>query len=342
MDKRSDDKKDSVLQAEAARGDWRSFFGPEDDGIHEPGPDSIWQESCWIYFGNGQGLGGVVHIGQEVNLGKANIFAASYAGDAAFRKIRVDYDLDRQVRASGSFVTGPYKITPISAGGLQISVKDEQFELELEFIPQSQQLRWVPVFPNLATHPGVKTASINYQAPGRVRGVMRLGDHTVDVNAFAQRGHSWGNRDHTALRGHGSRWVTGSFGDRLNFSAYVAIRGDGLIIRSGFVVDRGEVIHTSDIDIKVEVETDGVSYSSGMVRMRCPNHEYVFRCQLDNVNLFNLHGAEVSVGGGDLRIDGVSTPGYSAWEITDRPPTPLGGVPFSLSSFTVDGLQARP
>jgi hypothetical protein len=195
------------------------------------------------------------------------------------------------------------------------------------------------VFPDPVNHVGSKTSSYNIQTPGVVRGKMQLGDRSFDVDAFAQRGHSWGNRDYKALRGNGSRWITGSVGDRLNFSAYVAIRADGLVIRSGFVVDRGQVRHTTDIDVVVSVDIDSVTYRAGVVRMKFPDREYVFNARIENINLIQHHGSEINVGLGDLRVDGLTETGYSAWEINERPPTPAGGVPFSLGSFMVDGLH---
>jgi hypothetical protein len=316
-----------------------SPFGPSDETTHPAGPDSIWQESYWIYFGNGKGLGGVVHTGEQVNLGKSNVFALGYADGLAFRRAKDDHDLNRDARASGRFSAGEYIFTPGTDGRVYLSGKDEGFALDLEFIPQTKSLRWLTVFPNPENHVGSQTSSYNIQTPGVVRGTMRLGDKLFDVDAFSQRGHSWGNRDYKALRGNGSRWVTGSVGDRLNFSAYVAIRADGMVIKSGFVVDRGEVRHTSDINVTVEVDFDSVTYRAGVVRMKFPDREYVFRAKIDNINLIQHHGSEINVGGGDLRVDGLSETGYSAWEINERPPTPAGGVPFSFGSLVVDGLK---
>ncbi|WP_298282937.1 hypothetical protein [Novosphingobium sp.] len=315
-----------------------SSFGPADELPHEPGPDSIWQESYWIYFGDGKGLGGGIHTGEQVNLGLANIFALCHAGGRAFRRAKDDFDLDRAMRASNRYSAGPYVFTPGPDGTFHLDCKDDDFSLELDFTPQSGDLTKLTVFPDVVNHIGSKTSSINTQAPGRVRGIMVLGDRSFDFDAPAQQGHSWGNRDYHALRGHGSRWITGSVGDRLNFSAYVAIRGDGLIIRSGFVVDNGRVEHTSDIQVIVEADLDGITYRGGTVRMKYPDREYVFRCRIDSINLIQHHGSEINVGVGDLRVDGLTQTGYSAWEINERPPTPAGGVPFSLGSHVVDGL----
>lgn len=318
-----------------------SPFGPQDEGTHEPGPDAIWQESYWIYFGDGKGLGGVFHTGEQVNIGKSNIFALCYADGHAFRRAVDDHDLNRDIRASGKFSAGNYVFTPGSNGHVHMAGHDEGFELDLEFTPQSQDLRFLTVFPNPVGHVGSKTSSYNIQTPGTVRGTMRIGDRKFDIDALAQRGHSWGNRDYKALRGNGSRWITGSVGDRLNFSAYAAIRDDGLIIRSGFVVDRGEVLHTTDIEVIVEADLDSVTYRGGTLRMKFPDREYTFRAKLDNINLIQHHGSEINVGGGDLRVDGLTETGYSAWEINERPPTPKGGVPFSLGSLVVDGLAEK-
>lgn len=324
---------------ESAANSSNSPFGHKDETTHEAGEDSIWQESYWIYFGNGKGLGGGIHSGEQVNLGKSNIFALAYADGTAFRRAEDDNDLNSARRAAGQFSSGNYVFTPGANGHVHVGGQDKGFALDLEFTPQSDALRFLTVFPTPANHVASKTNSYNIQTPGVVRGTMTIGDKRFDVDAFSQRGHSWGNRDYDALRGNGSRWITGSIGERLNFSAYVAIRHDGLIIRSGFIVDRGEVLHTSDIEVMVEVDFDSVTYRGGVVRMKFADREYVFRAKLDNINLVQHHNSEINVGGGDLRVDGLSEIGYSAWEINERPPTPAGGVPFSLGSLVVDGLK---
>ncbi len=328
--------------ANAATGNVGSSpFGPADESPHEAGPDDIWQESYWVYFGNGKGLGGVFHTGEQINLGLSNIFALAYADGNAFRRADDHLPLNSALRAEGKFSAGNYVFTPGKDGQVHMYGKDEGFELELDFLPQSKDLRFLTVFPNPVGHVGSKTSSYNIQTPGTVRGMMRLGERKFDIDAFSQAGHSWGNRDYKALRGNGSRWITGSVGDRLNFSAYVAIRADGLILRSGFIVDRGEVLHTNDIEVLVEADIDGVTYRGGTVCMKFADREYTFRAKLHNINLIQHHGSEINVGGGDLRVDGLTETGYSAWEINERPPTPAGGVPFSLGSHVVDGLKIK-
>lgn len=317
----------------------KSPFGPADETTHKPGKDSIWQESYWIYFGNGKGLGGGIHTGEQVNLKKSNIFALGYADGTAFRRAKDDHDLNSDRRAAGQFSSGEYVFTPGANGHVHLGGKDDGFALDLEFTPQADPLRFLTVFPNPENHVASETSSYNIQTPGTIRGTMTIGDTKFDVDAFSQRGHSWGNRDYKALRGNGSRWITGSIGDRLNFSAYVAIRDDGLIIRSGFIVDRGEVLHTSDIEVMVEADFDSLTYRGGTVRMKFADREYVFRAKLDNMNWIQHHGSEINVGGGDLRVDGLSEIGYSAWEINERPPTPIGGIPFSIGSLVVDGVK---
>jgi hypothetical protein len=312
-------------------------YEPVDEGAHESGVSPLWHESFWIYWGDGRSRGGCVHVGQETNVGKAYIWATAYTEDAAFRRTREDYPLDRAALAAGRHTAGPYALSP-KDGRTLVTVREQDCELDFSFDDQLAYPTLLPMFPQPAD-PTRNISGTHYQAPGRARGRLRLGGRDYDVDAFAQRGHSWGERDHKALRGQGSRWITGSFGEALNFSAYVAIRGDGSLVRSAFVVDGRRAAYTRDVDVVVEQDLDGVSWRGGTVTASMPDGRvYVFRCRFDNVNLFQHHGVELTVAGGRLSCDALQG-GYCAWEIKDRPPSSPGRPPFSLRALVTDGLH---
>jgi len=315
-------------------------FDARDEALHTPNDDPYWQESFWVYWGDGKQDGGCIHVGQEVNAGTGNVWASCYAQGIAYRRVAEHLPLDRELWSRGGHAAGGYRFEP-HGGKTRITARDVDFEADLVLEDIFPYPTLLPIFPGV-DDPARRVSGTHYQTPGRITGKVRLGDRELRVDALAQRGHSWGARNHKVLLGHGSRWMTGAFGPDLSFSAYTAIRGDGSIVRSGFVIEGGAVQFTSMIDVIVEKDIDSVSHRGGSVAMTLPDGKrHLFQCVFDNVNLFQHHGVEITVAGGRM-TNGPSGDGWCAWEVKDRPPTPPGSVPFTLGSLVVDGLHRQP
>lgn len=312
-------------------------FDARDEALHPPLNDPYWQESFWVYWGDGRKDGGCIHVGQEVNGGNGNLWTSCFSDGIAYRRVAEHLPLDHDVSVRGGHAAGGYRFEP-SGGRTLITVRDEVIEADLLFTDLFAYPTFLPMFP-AANDPARRVSGTHYQTPGRITGTLRLGGREISVDALAQRGHSWGSRNHVVLRGHGSRWITGAFGLGLSYSAYAAIRGDGAVVRTGFVIENGRIHYTNEIDVIVELGLDGVTYVGGSVVMTLADGKrHKFQCVFDNVNLFQHHGIELTVTGGHMLSD-TKADGWCAWEIKDRPPTAAGDVPLSLGSFVKDGLH---
>lgn len=190
---------DSVLGYEAT-----------DEVRHQPFEDITWQESACIYWGDGNGLGGAVYIGQEMNAGTANIFASAYSPNLAFRRCHLGYPLDNGSGSEKRHVAGPYAMESVD-GKTIIRMEDEGISLELlceDFAPYPSLL---PVQATLGD-PTITGRPMHYQASGRVRGAMKLGSEVHQIDGVATRGHSWGVGDFNVLRGGGSPAAASRYG----------------------------------------------------------------------------------------------------------------------------------
>lgn len=317
---------DSVLGYEAT-----------DEVRHQPFDDKTWQESAWLYWGDGKGLGGAVHIGQEMNSGTANLFASAYSPNLAFRRCHLDYPVDNGPGSEKRHVAGPCSME--SAGGKTIiRMEDEGVSLELLFEDFAPYPSLLPVQAELGD-PMITRRPMHYQTPGRVRGTLKLGDEVHQIDGVATRGHSWGVRDFTVLRAGGSRVAMGSFGPEFSYWVRVQIEEDGNILRHGYVLENDRLTYVDDIELLLEQDSDSITYHKGTIRIGMPDgqrHELIV--PFDNINYFQfLADCGITLG---TMIEGERRGGYCAWEILDRPPQSADTLPPSIGVLVTDGLQA--
>lgn len=313
-------------------------FEPLDEGSHTPLADPLWQESTWVYWGDGAGTGGVVHISQEPGNDLGSVFASAYSDGVAYRRLAMPLALDTEGRAAGGHGAGGFRIRH-SDGVSSVRATDDDVDIDLTFRDMLPYPSLLAVFPSLGD-PAKAVSSTSYQVPGQVTGTVRLGSRTIAVDAMSQRGHSWGIRDYKALRGNGSRWSTGGIEGGPRYHSYAAVRADGAVMHAAYVVDGGQVYYADDVKMIVEFDLDGASAIGGRIELTCNGvGKYVFRSELENVNQFNYHG-HFSVCFGTTTLDGHSGGrGWCAWEIHNAVHDPAAGEPFFLRGYTKDGVQ---
>jgi hypothetical protein len=93
---------------------------------------------------------------------------------------------------------------------------------------------------------------------GTVRGTLRVGNETFEIDALGHRDHSWGYRDTSQMLA--SRWMIGTVGPELSWSGVAVLLATGAFIRTGFVVRDGEVVPVTDLDVTLATKEDGLSY----------------------------------------------------------------------------------
>lgn len=100
-------------------------------------------------------------------------------------------------------------------------------------------------------------AAAHVEQSGRITGVVRVGDEHYTVDALGHRDHSWGHRHLTSLLC--TRWLIGTVGPQLSWSAAVVVVGD-MVAEVGYVVRGDDVLAVRSFDIVLATEVDGLSY----------------------------------------------------------------------------------
>ena len=241
-----------------------------DEGVHEVGTASNWNESRYVDFWDaGQRLGGWFRIGNRVNEGHAEMSACLYLPDGRvaffyerpsittntlragsqsweilepWRSNRVRYSGDLLLLDDPWSLTDPktaFRTAPRAHGevdlicrssGLSSVMGSDQDHIERIFLPGQ--------------------ADLHYQHLTRSTGSVRVGDHSWTFrDAGGGKDHSWGVRNwHAKIY---LRWLIASLDDDHGFLLVRAV-GPTKQTRSGFVLDGGQFHLVDDFEMQNE------------------------------------------------------------------------------------------
>jgi hypothetical protein len=116
------------------------------------------------------------------------------------------------------------------------------------------------------------------ECAGRLQGRVRIGDHTLTVDALAHRDRSWGPRDMSRV--HTNRMITGTMGPELSFAANTIQLNDGSVNDIGHVVRSGVVEPFERFVILASIHLDGYSVAGGVLKGRLASGEtLVIECE---------------------------------------------------------------
>jgi hypothetical protein len=256
-------------------------FTQADEGIHTPGDHPKWQESVVIlWFDEKAGVGGFQRLGQLPNQNRSNYWNGLLTTDG-LRYVQDKHDIPLVEGDRGETSLGSdgqrFSFTP---GGGTVEYSDDSTELHLEFedfYPMCEV--WERGSGGVVEQ---NTAANHYESSGRVRGTARLGDRRIPVDGLFHRDHSWGVREWDLIAGH--RWIVGTAGPNLSFSAAVML-GDRDIVSGGFVVKDGERIQATDVDVVVRLEPDNITTRGAEVAWQLESGE-TLRIRSENVGGF--------------------------------------------------------
>ncbi len=130
---------------------------------------------------------------------------------------------------------------------------DDGLELRLELTDLHDPTSWHDVADGALD----TLAAGHVECATRVVGEVVLHGRRVGVDGWGYRDHSWGPRDTTIVRNH--RWVAGSCGPELSFSAEALHLVDGTIVTMGFVARRGEITRAREVENLVTFDHDGLT-----------------------------------------------------------------------------------
>ena len=230
---------------------------PADEGVHEVGQASNWNESRYVDFWDPiLQLGGWFRIGNRPNEGHAEMSACLYLPDG-----RVCFQYGRpSITENGLSAAGqrwevlsPFESNRISFAGEMHLLEDpwaltnpkrafadsERVEVELSLLARSSGLEGVLGQELDQIHliflPG--QADHHYQHLAHVSGAVRIGEERFEVDGRGGKDHSWGPRNwHAKIY---LRWLVASIDDDNGFMLTRAV-GPTTQTRSGFVLDDGE------------------------------------------------------------------------------------------------------
>jgi hypothetical protein len=182
---------------------------PADEGLHEPGPEPLWNES-WYFdaVSDDQKLGVYVRLGRLPNQ-NVSLYTACVCGpgrpsvmlvDPAAPLPAADDDAQRiktDTLQAEQHCEQPLERFTVTAKGAAQAHQDQSAPLRNERgepVEIELELTW-----STDGIPYAWRQSTRYEIPCRVTGRVRVGDDTVDFAGPGQRDHSWSSRDWWAV-----------------------------------------------------------------------------------------------------------------------------------------------
>ena len=328
---------------------------PEDEYMHELGPEPNFNESMYINcFDPRSRMGGWFRMGNRANEGHAEMTVCIYLPDGrvGFMFKRPSIENNDRLDAGGltwTMVT-PFEELRIDYVGKVVVLDDPlgmvdpktafannpftECEAHITFTGQGRESMFggEPDVPK--EKPGEEFAKAHYEQLVTARGSIRVGDQEWQIDGFGLRDHSWGPRYWQAPWYY--RWLTANFGEDLGFMASRVAKKDGPGTRGGFVWDHGR-IHLCD-DVRISTVTTGEdNYHdtvTGVIRSSASGLEWRFEGRVESLIPLRNRRQDDS---GNWLMTRISE-GMTKWTITDG--EHAGRTGFGMSEYLdqiVDG-----
>ncbi|GAA3221655.1 hypothetical protein [Actinocorallia longicatena] len=249
-------------------GTWR--LTPEDEGLHEPGPERLWNESYYFDFATADGsLAGYVRLGLYPRWGRAWYWAC-VTGTGRPLVILVDNDAplpgpgSTGVHADGYDATQsidlPFGSATVALDGRAVVLEDATAAYGdtsgAEKIHLGFDLRWDTID---GVYP-YKDIS-RYEIPCTVSGTVTIGEETIAVTASGERDHSWGERDWWSVSW---LWSSGRLDDGTSFHGMQANLGFAIPWPSFTVPPGGRIEHRDGFTAETRFTAEDLPESSDL------------------------------------------------------------------------------
>ncbi len=236
-----------------------------DEGHHEPDADPLWNESWYMDFTTTEdGIAGYTRIGLYPNRDEAWITLALVRAGAPSAML---VDLHVPLPAPGTLaVTGgetdlvadhvceePLQRFSVTCTGTAQCYEDPGAVLRGEAgtpVPVSMDLEWTT-----DGEPYAYRMLTRYEIPCRVRGTVRVGDETFEVDGKGQRDHSWGSRDWWAADWC---WNAGALDDGTRFHSVEARLPSLPRMGMGYLQSDGAFTDLRTAVVEEDVAPDGM------------------------------------------------------------------------------------
>lgn len=231
-------------------------YDPSWDVPHTPEAEENWQESdCYWFYDSKAGIGGWQRIGFHPNRpqGQSAVFLYKIGGKRFLRRL-IDVPASQCSRTDRGQTIGPASAICVTPKVMRYAYDEPEASLDLEFFESFYEPRdWM-------TGGGYKreTEKGHLECGGRVRGKIRLGGQTYDVDALAHRDRSWGPRSITGLD---VLWFSvGTMGPELSWAAMkVRYAETGQYAKVGFVAREGACSDLVDVEVNTTFASDGLT-----------------------------------------------------------------------------------
>jgi hypothetical protein len=242
----------------------RSNYSVEWDKPHEPGDSSFWQESdAYWFYDLKQGIGGFHRIGQKPHSGVGNLtlFAFCKGGERFVMSAgeRTEVALGKGARQEFKQVVGSHAAEALGDARMRYTWQETECTGDLEFYDPFYMPRdWTK-----SGHSDDFMSNLNadghLECSGRLRGTIRIGDSSYQIDALAHRDRSWGLRDVARASMHRYRMFTGTVGPELSFACFLLDLHQGPKMVAGFARVNGSEYDVVDLRVITTLDFDGLT-----------------------------------------------------------------------------------
>lgn len=255
---------------------------PDDAVVHDaydvswdcPHPHSDherWQESdCYWFYDAKTGVGGFHRVGQQPNRMKGQVSVFVFAKDSE----RYVSSSEHDYRPEDRWATGQRV-----GGHTAVSLGNKEMQFTWDEADSSADLHWYESFHeprNWPLHARYFMSFVNsdghLECAGRLRGAVRIGEKTYQIDALAHRDRSWGYRG-GETSGQRYRMFSGTVGPEFSIASYSLDLIDGGRSRAGHVLRNGVEHDVVDLRVLTTFDSDGYSPLGGTALITLNNGE---------------------------------------------------------------------
>ncbi len=129
--------------------------------------------------------------------------------------------------------------------------------------------------------PGNEFARGHYEQLIKVKGAIKIGSDSYELNAYGLRDHSWGPRTWQALLYY--RWLTGNFTEDFGFMASNIVRSKDEIITTGFVWQKSNLYICNSCTIDTTWDTKNLLHKSISVTLKAMDKTWNITGEVFNI-----------------------------------------------------------
>jgi hypothetical protein len=241
-------------------GTWQ--LAEADEGLHEPGPEQLWNESYYFDFTTPDGaIGGYVRLGLYPNWNRAWYWACLVRpGQPSL--VLADNDAPLPVPGTTTVSAGTYTASqrigePFATASLSLAGTASELADPAAGYggPGTGRLTEIGLDLTWTTIGGVYPYKDlpRYEIPGRVEGTVSAGGQAFAIAGWGERDHSWGERDWWTISW---LWTSGRLDDGTSFHGMQANIGFAIPWPSFAVTPAGELEHRNGFSAHTDFGPD--------------------------------------------------------------------------------------